>query len=81
MTTSEKVFHDLPIPKGMQIILSIAACNRLVTAIFFFEVLEITLVYGRNKKMFGEATAMFKPHRCLRELQKTKIALGVYAGL
>ncbi|PBK80315.1 cytochrome P450 [Armillaria gallica] len=61
-TTSGKVLHELPIPKGVQIMSSVAACNR-------------------NKEMFGEDADIFNPDRWLRESQKQKVALGVYAGL
>ncbi|KAK0239393.1 cytochrome P450 [Armillaria nabsnona] len=61
-TTSGKVLHELSIPKGVQIMSSVAACNR-------------------NKEMFGEDADTFNPDRWLRESQKQKVALGVYAGL
>ncbi|PBK60199.1 cytochrome P450 [Armillaria solidipes] len=61
-TTSGKVLHELPVPKGVQIMSSVAA-------------------YNRNKEMFGEDADIFNPDRWLRESQKQKVALGVYAGL
>ncbi|KAK0452757.1 cytochrome P450 [Desarmillaria tabescens] len=70
-TTSGKVLHELPIPKGLQIISSVAAYNRVCL-----------WRHAENKEIFGDDADVFNPERWLREsVPKTTASLGVYGSL
>ncbi|KAK0496199.1 cytochrome P450 [Armillaria luteobubalina] len=70
-TTSGKVLHELPIPKGLHVDASIAAYNR-----------QVPSPLPANKEIFGDDADVFDPDRWLRDASpKTKTALGVYANL
>ncbi len=82
-TTSGKVLHELPIPKGTQIIASIAVYNRSSSPYFIFlQNHVLTRHLNRNEEIFDDDADIFNPDRWLRDtVPNTKSALGVYASM
>lgn len=81
-TTDGKMISELPIPKGMKIILSIAAYNRYSSMIPVVFVGGLTRSYFlRNTEIFGGDAHVYNPERWFRKCGKKGPTLGVYGNL
>ncbi|KAK7052861.1 hypothetical protein VNI00_004180 [Paramarasmius palmivorus] len=81
LTTGESI-NNLPIPKGLRIVASVAAYNRLIKASTPDAEIRFNELLTRNQQIFGENPHEFDPERWLAPSRvKTDAPLGVYANL
>jgi hypothetical protein len=82
---SGEVIHEIPVPKGTQIIASIAAYNRCLgsSALRQYFLSDAALISDRNKDLWGEDAHVFNPERWINGTanEKKATSLGVYSNL